>query len=176
MKTFIVVVVLLGAALLLTRLVQAAGKTLEAGDPAPDFALSDQHGQAHRLEDYRGEWLVLYFYPKDGTPVCTREACAFRDGYRELRALGARVLGASLDDRGSHAEFATRHGLPFPLLSDGNGRVARAYGTLWSFGPIRFTKRHTFLIDPGGRIARVYRKVDAERHAGEVVKDLEAMR
>jgi peroxiredoxin Q/BCP len=174
MKLLGMLLLLFAGAVLLVRIVQAREQP-EAGQAAPDFLLADQQGRQHRLQDYHGQWLVLYFYPKDDTPGCTREACAFRDGYRELRALDAQVIGVSLDDRASHAEFAQKYQLPFPLLADEKGDTARAYGVLWSLGPIRFTRRHTFIIDPDGKIAQVYRKVDADRHAEEVVRDLQEM-
>ena len=151
-----------------------AGAATE-GAAAPAFALQDQYGQVQRLADYRGRWVVLYFYPKDDTPGCTAEACAFRDGYLEIKALGAEVLGVSLDDSGSHAAFAGKYHLPFPLLADPQGEVSRAYGVLWKLGPLRFSKRQTFLIDPQGRIARHYRSVRAEGHAQEVVQALRAL-
>src|SRR5574340_916236 len=100
------------------------------GSMAPDFALQDQNGQMHRLGDYAGRWLVLYFYPRDDTPGCTREACRFRDDIGTLGKLDAVVVGVSVDDTRSHADFSRKYGLPFPLLSDPDGRVARAYGSL----------------------------------------------
>ncbi len=153
----------------------AADTPVAAGAPAPDFALPDAQGQERRLADFRGEWLLLYFYPKDDTPGCTREACAFRDGYAELRARGVQVVGVSLDDAASHRAFAQKHRLPFPLLSDAGGAVAQRYGALWSLGPVRFAKRHSFLIDPRGEVARLYRDVDVDRHFREVLDDLAAL-
>jgi len=152
----------------------AAG--LSAGDTAPAFALLDQQGQLRRLEDYRGQWLVLYFYPKDNTPGCTKEACSLRDEFAGFRKLDVAVLGVSLDDTGSHEAFATKYQLPFPLLSDVGGKVAKAYGSLGGFGPIRYAKRHTFIIDPQGRIARVWRKVSPAGHADELLNALTALR
>lgn len=96
------------------------------GSAAPDFALQDQNGQTHRLSDYAGRWLVLYFYPRDDTPVCTREACRFRDDIGTLGKLDAAVVGVSVDSTRSHADFSRKYGLPFPLLSDPDGRTARA--------------------------------------------------
>jgi peroxiredoxin Q/BCP len=148
---------------------------LSAGDPAPGFALVDQDGETRRLADYRGRWVVLYFYPKDDTPGCTSEACAFRDDILELRAMDVAVLGVSLDDAHSHARFAEKHGLPFPLLADTRGETARAYGSLWGVGPIKLAKRHTFVVDPEGRIAKVYRKVDPKTHSARVIGDLKAL-
>jgi peroxiredoxin Q/BCP len=143
---------------------------LDAGQAAPQFELIDQHGKAHRLEDYAGRWLVLYFYPKDDTPGCTTEACSFRDDIYRIRALGAEVAGVSLDSAESHARFAEKHGLPFALLSDASGDIARRYGVLAEAG--NFARRATFLIDPAGRVAKVYREVDPAAHSGEVIADL----
>ncbi|HEY9198052.1 MAG TPA: peroxiredoxin [Gammaproteobacteria bacterium] len=151
---------------------QPRAETLLPGMPAPDFALPDAQGTQRRLGDYRGEWLLLYFYPRADTPVCTQEACAFRDGYLELRRLGVQVVGISVDAPAAQQAFATKYRLPFPLLSDAAGTTARAYGSLWSLGPLRYTRRHSFLIDAQGRIARVYRSVDADTHYREVLDDL----
>ena len=153
----------------------AQAAELAPGQPAPEFALKDQHGTLQRLTDYRGKWLVVYFYPKDDTPGCTKEACKFRDNLPEIRALTAQVLGVSVDNAESHARFAEKYQLPFSLLSDSDGAIAKAYGALWSLGPIKFAKRHSFIIDPAGRIAKIYRDVDPERHSGEVIDDLKAL-
>jgi len=138
------------------------------GSAAPDFALQDQNGQTHRLSDYAGRWLVLYFYPRDDTPVCTREACRFRDDIGTLGKLDASVVGISVDSTRSHADFSRKYGLPFPLLSDPDGRTARAYDSLLNLGIIRFARRHTFIIAPDGRIAARFDHVDPARHAEEV--------
>lgn len=135
----------------------------------------DQANNYHSLADYRGEWLVLYFYPRDDTPGCTRESCNFRDANRQLERLGARVLGISLDNPESHANFAGKFALPFTLLSDLDGNVARAYGALFSLGPVRFARRHTFIINPDGIIEKIYRKVKPGSHSGEVMADLESL-
>ena len=148
---------------------------LQVGDVAPAFELHDQRGEPHRLSDYRGHWVILYFYPKDDTPGCTTEACAFRDDILTLRSLGATLLGVSLDETASHARFAEKYGLPFPLLADPGGRVADAYGALFSLGPLRFAKRHSFIIDPEGRIARIYREVRPGEHSDQVIADLRAL-
>lgn len=144
-------------------------RQLAAGDAAPAFDLADQEGQRRTLGDYRGQWLVLYFYPKDSTPGCTTEACSFRDDVPRLRRMDTQVLGVSVDSPERHAAFAAEHHLPFPLLSDPGGKVARAYGAYFGLGPVRFAKRHTFVIDPDGRIARIYRKVKPATHSDEVV-------
>ncbi len=154
---------------------EEAEMTIAAGQMAPDFSLRDQNGEMHTLSAYRRHWVVLYFYPKDDTPGCTREACRFRDDFFTLRKLGAEVLGVSVDDPESHAKFAGKYSLPFPLLADTDGSVARQYGSLWSLAFIRFARRHTFLIDPQGRIARIYTKVTPETHSREVIEDLKAL-
>lgn len=144
--------------------------SLEVGQEAPAFDLTDQDGGRHRLADYRGSWLVLYFYPRDDTPGCTAEACGFRDAITLLRQLGAGVLGVSTDTAASHARFAAKFGLPFPLLADTGGETARAYGSLFSLGPLQAARRQTFLIAPDGRLARIWRKVEAKRHAAAVIE------
>ncbi len=145
---------------------------LSIGVTAPAFALKDQTNKMQALADYRGRWVVLYFYPKDDTPGCTTEACNFRDDLNALRALNVQVLGVSMDDTQSHARFAEKYRLPFPLLADTDGVATRAYGALWSLGPVKFAKRHSFIIDPEGRIARIYRDVKPETHSRELQKDL----
>jgi peroxiredoxin Q/BCP len=152
---------------------QAAG--LDIGQPAPGFTLNDQAGNSVRLDDYRGRWVVLYFYPKDDTPGCTTEACNFRDDQPSLRKMNVQILGVSLDDSASHAQFAEKYRLPFPLLTDGSGEVTKRYGALTSFGPFKFAKRQTFLIDPEGRIAKIYRDVKASTHSREIQQDLKAL-
>ena len=144
----------------------------ETGAAAPGFQLRDQHGRMHALSDYLGRWVVVYFYPRDDTPGCTAEACAFRDDIGRLKQMQVVLLGISLDSVDSHRKFADRHGLPFPLLADPRGKVAAAYGALWSLGPIRFARRHSFIIDPEGRVARIYRSVRPGGHSDAVIRDL----
>ncbi|MDT8404136.1 peroxiredoxin [Sulfuriflexus sp.] len=145
------------------------------GKTAPDFDLPGQNGQRHRLADYRGQWLVLYFYPRDDTPGCTAEACRFRDEVPRLRELGAVIVGVSLNEVASHKTFVDKYHLPFPLLADSEKKVTAAYGVLGGFGPIRYARRQTFLIDPQGRIARHYARVSPRQHAEEIISDLQAM-
>jgi peroxiredoxin Q/BCP len=145
------------------------------GSAAPEFELPDQNGQRHRLGDYAGRWLVLYFYPRDDTPGCTKEACRFRDDIGVLGELDAAVVGVSVDDTQSHADFARKYQLPFPLLSDSDGKTAAAYGSLLNLGLVRFARRHTFIIAPDGRIAARFDKVDPTRHAQEVARALRAL-
>lgn len=145
------------------------------GSAAPDFALPDQNGRTHRLGDYAGRWLVLYFYPRDDTPGWTREACRFRDDIGVLDDLDAAVVGVSVDDARSHAGFARKYQLPFPLLSDPDGQTAAAYDSLLNLGVVRFARRRTFIIAPDGRIAARFDKVDPADHAQEVTRTLRTL-
>jgi peroxiredoxin Q/BCP len=142
------------------------------GQMAPDFGVMDQNGKIQHLADYRGKWLVLYFYPKDETPGCTTEACAFRDDIEKIRHLGAAVVGVSIDDATSHAEFAKNHHLPFPLLADKDGSVSEKYGSQTRLLGFKIARRNTFVIDPDGRIAKVYVSVDAGKNPTQVIADL----
>jgi peroxiredoxin Q/BCP len=149
---------------------------LVVGDAAPPFALEGADGNLYRLEDYAGRWVVLYFYPRDNTPGCTAEACAFRDSRGRLTRRRAVVLGISTDSVASHARFADRHGLDFPLLSDPAHEVSRAYG-VWTEKTLYGRKsmgieRSTFLIDPKGKLRNIYRKVRVDGHVEEVLKAL----
>jgi peroxiredoxin Q/BCP len=146
---------------------------LATGQPAPDFELPDQSGQLHSIEDYRGQWVVLYFYPKDDTPGCTTEACEFRDNIFAFRDLNCQILGVSLDDESSHKEFADKYSLPFPLLADTAGTASDAYGVKAKMYGAIMAKRQTFLIDPEGRIAKHYVAVDPKEHSAELLADLE---
>jgi peroxiredoxin Q/BCP len=152
-----------------------AAAAVSEGDPAPDFSLQDQGGKIHTLADYRGQWLVLYFYPKDDTPGCTTEACEFRDNIFAFKRLNSQIVGISLDDESSHKEFAEKYSLPFPLLADTGKSVATAYGVLGQMAAFKYAKRETFLIDPEGRIVRHYEKVDPKSHSAEVLTDLERL-
>ena len=118
---------------------------------------------------------MLYFYPKDDTPGCTTEACNFRDDITRIRKLGAEVVGVSVDDTASHADFAAKHKLPFPLLADTGGTVADSYGALRDLMVMQLAKRYTFIIDPQGRVAHRYLEVDPKTHAAQVVADLERL-
>jgi peroxiredoxin Q/BCP len=147
----------------------------EIGALAPEFELPDQDGQLHSLEDYRDQWVVLYFYPKDETPGCTTQACELRDNIFAFRKLNAQILGVSLDDVESHKKFSENHGLPFPLLADADGKTADAYGVKTKMMGWTVAKRQTFIVDPRGNIARHYEKVDPDTHAAAVLADLEAL-
>ncbi len=152
-----------------------AGKLPNVGEAAPDFNLPDQNGKQRVLKDFRGKWLVLYFYPKNDTPGCTKEACAFRDDLNQISELGAQVVGVSVDDTASHAAFAKKYNLPFPLLADSKGAVAASYGALMNLGFMKFARRYTFLIDPQGNIGKVYLSVETSRHSKEIIEDLQKL-
>ena len=150
---------------------------LEAGQQAPDFVLQDENGQPHRLSDYRGKVVVLYFYPKDNTPGCTREAEGFRDDYAAFQQAGVVVLGVSPDSPERHIRFKTRHNLPFALLADPEHKVCELYD-VWkkkkNFGREYFgVARTTYIIDPEGKIAKVYKRVKPAGHSQQVLADLQ---
>lgn len=147
----------------------------KVGSAAPPFHLQDQNGDWHSLENYRGHWVALYFYPKDDTPGCTTEACAFRDNIFAFRKIGAVIIGISLDDVESHQQFAEKYSLPFTLLADTDAETADAYGVRTKLGFIEVAKRESFLIDPDGKIAKHYAKVDPDTHSKEVLSDLELL-
>jgi peroxiredoxin Q/BCP len=153
--------------------------TLEAGDKAPAFSLPDQDGKPHRLKDYAGRPVVLYFYPKDDTPGCTKEACDFRDSLPKLGKSKAAVLGVSILDTASKAKFAKKHGLRFPLLADPDHAVAEKYG-VWQKKSLYGRQfmgiaRTTFLIGPDGKIARRWDNVKVDGHAADVLSALAAL-
>jgi peroxiredoxin Q/BCP len=176
MIKWLLVGLVIAAGLLLWRVsAYSKRRAPAAGEAAPDFSLPDQDGKTRSLSEFRGKWLVLYFYPKDDTPGCTRQACAFRDDRHELAALGAEVAGVSVDDVESHIDFAKEHRLPFPLLSDAGGAVAARYGSLRDLGLVKFARRNTFLIDPQGRVAKVYLSANAANNSREVVEDLQRL-
>lgn len=144
---------------------------------APDFSLRDQHDTLHSLGDYRGKWLVLYFYPKDDTSGCTAEACSFRDAREVIAELGhAEVVGVSKDSVASHKKFADKHHLNFTLLSDPEHQVIEAYDSwkLRKFAGKEYlgTERNTFIIDPAGNIVKKYEGVDPQEHAAKILQDL----
>jgi len=149
-----------------------AATTPKINDKVPDFNLPNAKGDMVSLASLQGNWLVLYFYPKDDTPGCTKEACSFRDDLDKLEKLGAKVVGVSVDDSSSHTEFAKKYNLPFPLLSDKDGAVAKQYGALTNLGLIKIAKRYTFLIDPNGVLKKSYLNVDTSRHSQEIIDDL----
>ena len=176
MFKWLLIAFVIGVALLLWRITAHANRNLpKTGDVAPDFSLPDQHGAMRTGAEFRGKWLVLYFYPRDDTPGCTEQAARFRDALRDLEAAGAVVCGVSVDDSASHAAFALKYNLPFALLADRRGETAIRYGSLRDFGFLKFAKRNTFLIDPAGKVAKVYLGVNPARNTGEVADDLKKL-
>ena len=140
---------------------------IKPNQKAPDFTLPDQNGVSHSLSQYKGQWVLLYFYPKDDTPGCAKEACSFRDHLPSFDKLSVKVLGISDDSPQSHKKFEGKYGLNFTLLADENREFIEKYGA----GGV-FTKRMSYLIDPEGNVRKVYPKVKPETHADEVLADL----
>jgi peroxiredoxin Q/BCP len=151
-----------------------AGDAPAVGADAPAFKLQDQNGDWHALEDYRGQWLAVYFYPKDDTPGCTKEACNFRDNIYAFKAIGAAVVGVSVDDVESHKAFSDKYKLPFTLLADEDRAMASAYGVLKDYKLVKIASRQSFLVNPEGKIAKHYAEVKPDTHTQEVLADIEA--
>ena len=145
------------------------------GDSAPTFKLQDQNGDWHTLGDYKGKYVVLFFYPKDGTPGCTTEACNFRDNIFAFDDLNTQILGISLDDVDSHKEFSEKYSLPYPILADIEKESAVDYGVLGKFMMMTITKRESFIIDPDGLIVKHYKNVDPDKHTDEVIEELKSL-
>ena len=145
---------------------------LEVKTLAPNFKLLDQNGKEHSLLSHRGSYVLIYFYPKDDTPGCTKEACVIRDMYKDFETNGVKVFGISADSVESHKDFAEKYQLPFTLLSDPKKEVIKIYGA----GGIPFTKRISYLVGPDGAIEKVYPKVDPAHHGVEILKDIYALK
>lgn len=167
----------------------------KVGEAAPTFSLTDQNGKKHSLADYKGKWVVVYFYPKDQTPGCTTQACQFTENVFAFRRANAQILGISVDDEASHKAFEKalagndrisaenraaieQHGLPFPLLADASYETAKKYGVLTQRGNMQIAARETFLISPEGKIAKHYNVTPdkLEGHSEELLKDIEALK
>jgi peroxiredoxin Q/BCP len=149
-----------------------SGSLPQVGQAAPTFTLPNQTGTPVALGSYKGKWVVLYFYPKDMTSGCTKEAHNFQNDLDKYKAANAVVLGVSVDSVDSHKQFCTKDSLTFTLLSDEDKKVVEAYGSLGSFGPMKIANRNTFLIDPNGKIVKVWTKVDPSGHSDEVLAAL----
>jgi len=152
---------------------------VEAGQPAPDFTLSDQHGQSVTLSQFRGKPVVLYFYPKDDTPGCTKEACAFRDARATYEDAGAKVIGVSPDDPASHLKFAEKYQLPFTLVADPEKRACQDYG-VWKeknmYGKKSMgVERTTFVIDGAGTVRKVFPRVKVDGHSEQILETLKSL-
>ncbi|CAN1530055.1 Bcp Peroxiredoxin [Methylophilaceae bacterium] len=175
MIKLLLLAIALAGLLVIVYLKSASSVPLKVGVPAPTFSLLDQSGQLRTFDEFKGRWLVLYFYPKDNTPGCTKEACHFRDDHSALQQYGANVVGISVDSPAAHAQFANKYRLPFPLLADTSGLVAKSYGALINLGWLKLAKRHTFLIDSDGKVAKVYVNVDPNSHSDTLLSDLKAL-
>jgi peroxiredoxin Q/BCP len=176
LRIVLLVVVVLLIIVLVPRLFSGArAATLSSGSAAPDFTLPSQESPSVSLKDYRGSWVVLYFYPKDQTPGCTREAHNFQVDQAKYNERRAVVLGVSVDSVDSHKKFCAKEGLNFKLLADSDGKVSNAYGSLTNLGVVKFSKRNSFLIDPSGKVAKAYTGVNPSRHSEEVLADLDQL-
>lgn len=176
LRIVLLLVVIVAIVLLVPRLLsRGSGSMPIVGSAAPNFTLPSQEGLPVSLEDYRGKWVALYFYPKDQTPGCTREAHDFEVDQPKYPARNAVVLGVSVDTVVSHKKFCSKEGLNFKLLADASGEVAKQYGSLNNLGVVKFAARHTFLIDPTGKIAKVYPGVDPKGHSEEVLAALDQL-
>ena len=162
----------LALALLLSPVLSAAASIPGTGTTAPGFTLPSQDGTSLSLDQFHGKWVVLYFYPKDMTSGCTLEAHNFERDQQKYLAKNAVILGVSVDSVDSHKKFCTKEGLNFKLLSDADHKVTEQYGSLTNLGVLKFASRHTFLINPEGKIAKVYTDVDPKKHSDEVLAAL----
>jgi peroxiredoxin Q/BCP len=163
----------------MATLTPTASKLIDKGQTAPAFSLKDQLGQTHKLADYQGRWVVLYFYPRDNTPGCTIEACGFRDQYGSLQGLGAEIFGVSPDDAKSHGRFVEKYDLTFPLLVDPDNKLATKYG-VWREKSMFGKKymgivRTTYLIGPSGKVARRWDKVKVGGHVKQVAEAVQKL-
>jgi peroxiredoxin Q/BCP len=170
---FIAVVVVV--VVLALRGMHTGEKAPPSGTPAPDFTLNSQDGKPLSLHDFRGKWVVLYFYPKDFTTGCAIEAHNFQRDLPQYEQKNAIILGVSVQDEGSHQKFCAKEGLSFKLLADTKYKVSTSYDSLVNLGVAKISARHTFLIGPDGTVRKVYLKVDAGKHSDEVLADLAAL-
>src|SRR5438128_10137405 len=168
-----VFVLLLGFAVV--RAMSTGKKAPVSGAPAPDFTLNSQDGKPLSLHDYRGKWVVLYFYPKDFTSGCTREAHNFQRDQDEYARRNAVIVGVSVDSAESHKKFCAKEGLNFKLLADTSHEVSKQYGSLMNFGVAKISARNTFLIDPQGEIARAFSSVNPARHSAEMLSAIDQL-
>jgi peroxiredoxin Q/BCP len=171
----VLIVIAVAAIFLLPRLLSSSRATPAPGSMAPDFTLLSQEGKSVSLKQFSGKWVVLYFYPKDQTPGCTREAHNFQLDQSKYDQRNAVVLGVSLDSVDSHKKFCTKEGLNFKLLADRDGKVSEEYGSLTNLGVAKFAARNTFLIDPSGKVRKAYTRVDPSRHSEDVLAALDRL-
>jgi len=168
----LIAVVVLFVVLVVIRATQSGAKAPSSGTHAPDFSLNSQDGKPVSLRDFRGKWIVLYFYPKDFTSGCTIEAHNFQRDLALYEQKNAVILGISVQDEATHRKFCVKEGLHFKLLADQKHAVSKSYDSLLNLGVAGLSARHTFLIDPEGVVRKVYLKVDAQRHSTEILADL----
>ena len=171
----IVLLVFVVIAAVMVFLLTSRSATPPTGSAAPDFTLPSQDGSVVSLKDYRGKWVVLYFYPKDQTAGCTREAHNFQADQAKYAERNAVTLGVSVDSVESHKKFCAKEGLNFKLLADTDHKVTDSYGSLTNLGIVKFAARHTFVIDPEGKIVKAYTSVDPAHHSAEVLADLDTL-
>jgi peroxiredoxin Q/BCP len=171
MKWILVLLVLL-VVLTVVKVTVFAASAPAVGSMAPEFSLTSQEGKPVSLNDYRGKWVVLYFYPKDFTSGCTIEAHNFQRDQAQYQQKNVVVLGVSVDSADSHKQFCTKEGLNFKLLADTDHKVSSAYGSLTNLGVVKFAARHTFIIDPEGKIVKVFTEVNPNKHSDEVLTAL----
>jgi thioredoxin-dependent peroxiredoxin len=175
MLRLLLLLIFVAAVVLLVPRLVSRSRTPPEGSGAPDFTLLSQEGSPVSLKDYRGKWVVLYFYPKDQTPGCSREAHNFQVDQAKYAERNAVVLGVSVDSVDSHKKFCAKEGLNFKLLADTDHKVSASYGSLTNLGVVKFAARHTFLIDPSGKIAKAYTNVDPLRHSQQVLSELDGL-
>ena len=177
MKPAMLLLLLIVAGLVIVACGRATAASVpEVGQTAPDFSLPSQDGSAVSLHDFHGRWVVLYFYPKDGTSGCTIEAHNFQRDLARYDQSGAVILGVSVDSTGSHKEFCAQQGLTFKLLADTEKKVSAQYGSLHNFVAVKIAARNTFLIDPQGKIAKVWTGVSPQKHSEEVLAALDGLK
>jgi peroxiredoxin Q/BCP len=176
MKLTILIVVVVGALLVIAACSSvSAAEVPQAGQPAPDFKLPSQDGTPVSLQDFKGKWVVLYFYPKDGTHGCTIEAHNFERDIAKYEAANAVIVGVSVDNADSHKDFCAKQGLTFKLLADTDKKVSAEYGSLMNLVAMKVSKRNSFLIDPQGKIAKVWTGVDPQPHSQQVLDTLASL-
>lgn len=175
MTNRLVMTALLLAMFGVTPLAVFAASAPLVGRMAPDFTLMSQEGTPISLKEYRGKWVVLYFYPKDFTSGCTVEAHNFQRDQAQYQQKNSVVLGVSVDSADSHKQFCTKQGLNFKLLADTDHKVSSAYGSLTNLGLVKFASRHTFIINPEGKVAKVFTEVNPNQHSEEVLAALQEL-
>lgn len=171
-----IALLVIGLLVLATPIFLSAASVPKEGTPAPTFSLQSQDGSTVSLDGLKGKWVVLYFYPKDMTSGCTIEARGFQRDQKKYEERNAIVLGVSTDDIKSHKEFCAKEGLTFKLLADTEHKVAQEYGSLRNLGVMKIANRNTFIIDPSGKIVKVYEGVNPNKHSEEVLAALDTLK